>query len=59
MQTPNYQTAKKLYAAIPPNITQIDKAGAWGASCEEIDALAPKFTFTFGPVGDALNLTIP
>lgn len=59
MQTPDYQTAKKLYAAISPNITQIDKAGAWGAPCEDIDALAPEFTFTFGPVGGALNLTIP
>ncbi|KAK9414795.1 putative Peptidase A1 domain-containing protein [Seiridium unicorne] len=59
MQTPDYQTAKKLYAAISPNITQIDKAGAWGAPCEEIDAIAPEFTFTFGPVGGALNVTIP
>ncbi|KAI4592707.1 hypothetical protein KJ359_010466 [Pestalotiopsis sp. 9143b] len=59
MQTPNYATAKKLYAAISPNITQIDAAGAWGLPCDEIDAVAPELTFTFGPVGGALNLTIP
>ncbi|KAF3000410.1 hypothetical protein E8E14_002612 [Neopestalotiopsis sp. 37M] len=59
MQTPNYAIAKKLYAAISPNITQIDEAGAWGVACDQIDALAPEFTFTFGPLGGALNLTIP
>lgn len=31
MQTPSYAVAKQLYAQISPKITQIDKAGAWGA----------------------------
>ncbi|KAH8674021.1 aspartic peptidase domain-containing protein [Xylariales sp. PMI_506] len=59
LQTPDYATAKKLYAAISPNITQIDKAGAWGLPCDQIEAIAPEFTFTLGPAGSALNLTVP
>ncbi|KAI0125320.1 pregnancy-associated glycoprotein 2 precursor [Xylariales sp. AK1849] len=59
LQTPDYKTAKELYAAISPKITQIDKAGAWGMPCSEIDAIAPELTFTLGPPGGALNLTVP
>jgi cathepsin D len=31
MQTPSHAVAKNLYAQISSEITQIDKAGAWGA----------------------------
>lgn len=59
MQTPDYATAKKLYAAISPKITQIDSAGAWGAACDTLDSVAPDITFRLGPAGKAINLTIP
>ncbi|ROV90430.1 hypothetical protein VSDG_08451 [Cytospora chrysosperma] len=59
MQTPDYDTAKNIYAQISPNITQIDVAGAWGAPCEEMENIAPDLTFTLGTDEKALNLTIP
>lgn len=59
MQTPDYGTAKYIYAQISPNITQIDPAGAWGAPCDQMDDIAPDLTFTLGAPGKALNLTIP
>lgn len=59
MQTPDYDTAKNIYAQISPNITQIDPAGAWGAPCEELENIAPDLTFTLGSADKALNLTIP
>lgn len=60
MQTPDYETAKNIYAQISPNITQIDPAGAWGAPCDELDSIAPDLTFTLGgSAAGALNVTIP
>lgn len=60
MQTPDYETARNIYAQISPNITQIDPAGAWGAPCAELDAVAPDLTFTLGgSTANALNVTIP
>lgn len=59
MQTPDYDTAKNIYAQISPNITQIDPAGAWGAPCEELENIAPDLTFTLGTNKKSLNLTIP
>lgn len=59
MQTPDYATAENLYAQISPNITQIDPAGAWGAPCDELDAIAPDLTFTLGTTAAAVNVTIP
>lgn len=65
MQTPDYETAKNMYAQISPNITQIDAAGAWGAPCAELEAVAPDLTFTLGGAAGAtassgaLNVTIP
>lgn len=59
MQTPDYATAEILYAQISPNITQIDPAGAWGAPCDELDAVAPDLTFTLGTTAAAVNVTIP
>lgn len=61
MQTPDYQTAANLYAQISANITQIDAAGAWGAPCDELDAVAPELTFTLGKSAaqGAVNVTIP
>ncbi|KAL2275555.1 hypothetical protein FJTKL_01945 [Diaporthe vaccinii] len=59
MQTPDFQTARNIYAQISPNITQIDPAGAWGAPCDQIDSIAPDLTFTLGNQSEALNVTIP
>ncbi|KUI66223.1 Gastricsin [Cytospora mali] len=59
MQTPDYATAKNIYAQISPKITQIDVAGAWGAPCAEMEKFAPDLTFTFGNSSLALNVTIP
>ncbi|KAG6362651.1 hypothetical protein INS49_007743 [Diaporthe citri] len=59
MQTPDFDTAKAIYAQISPNITQIDPAGAWGAPCGQLDSIAPDLTFTLGNQTEALNLTIP
>lgn len=61
--TPDYESARDIYADISPKIVQIDPAGAWGAPCEELDAVAVDITITVGPgVGpDAqkTNLTMP
>lgn len=59
MQTPDYETAKNIYAQISSNITQIDPAGAWGAPCDELEAVAPDLTFTMGTVDSPVNVTIP
>lgn len=59
MQTPDFLTAKSIYAAISPDITQIDPAGAWGAPCDQMESIAPDLTFTLGNTAEALNLTIP
>ncbi|KAJ0120769.1 hypothetical protein J7T55_015502 [Diaporthe amygdali] len=59
MQTPDYATAKNIYAQISPNITQIDAAGAWGAPCDELEGFAPDLTFTLGTTAKSLNFTIP
>lgn len=59
MQTPDFATARSIYAQISPNITQIDPAGAWGAPCDQIDDIAPDLMFTLGNQAEALNLTIP
>lgn len=55
MQTPDFQTAANIYAQISDKIKQIDPAGAWGAPCDELDAVAPDLTFTLG----GLNVTVP
>lgn len=59
MQTPDYQTAANIYAQISSNITLIDPAGAWGAPCDELEAVAPDLTFTLGSSATAVNVTIP
>ncbi|KAK9419731.1 putative Peptidase A1 domain-containing protein [Seiridium unicorne] len=41
IQTPDYQTALDIYAAISPEIVQIDKVGAWGAPCVTMERLQP------------------
>lgn len=60
MMTPDYQTAANVYAQISANITQIDAGGAWGAPCDELEAVAPELTFTLGNTArTAVNVTIP
>jgi cathepsin D len=59
MQTPDFGTAKELYAQISPLIYQIDPAGAWGAPCAVLDAVATPLTFTLGTADTAANFTIP
>lgn len=59
IQTPDFATAQKLYAAISPLITQIDPAGAWGAPCNVLFTVWTDMTFRLGPEGTAQDLTIP
>ncbi|KAF9875070.1 hypothetical protein CkaCkLH20_07336 [Colletotrichum karsti] len=59
LQTPDYQTAKDIYAAISSDITQIDELGVWGAPCDVVEKLEPELTFTIGSGSQALNLTVP
>lgn len=59
LQTPDYQTAKDIYAAISEDITQIDPLGVWGAPCDKVEALEPELTFTLGFREQAVNLTVP
>lgn len=59
IQTPNHAVAKAIYAEISPNITQIDRAGAWGTTCKLMASIAPDLTFSLGTGAEALNLTIP
>ncbi|KAH6892936.1 aspartic peptidase domain-containing protein [Thelonectria olida] len=57
--TPDYQTAKDLYAAISPEIKQLDALGTWGADCDVMEKLAPELTFTVGAGDKLVNLTMP
>ncbi|KAK5655070.1 hypothetical protein OQA88_5969 [Cercophora sp. LCS_1] len=57
--TPNNGTAAALYAAISPDIRQIDPAGAWGASCDVMDGIKDDVHFTIGLGDQAKNLTLP
>ncbi|KAF0324544.1 hypothetical protein GQ607_008248 [Colletotrichum asianum] len=59
LQAPDYQTAKDIYAAISPEITQIDPLGAWGAPCDVVEKLDPELTFTLGFGAQAVNVTVP
>lgn len=60
IQAPSYSAARDIYAQISPRITQIDPAGAWGAPCADLDAVAADLTFTFGPAGGGqMNVTMP
>ena len=42
---PDEATARKLYAAVSPDIRQIDPNGAWGAPCDVMQKLQPNLTF--------------
>jgi hypothetical protein len=42
---PDEATAKALYAAVSPDIRQIDSKGAWGASCDVMKTLQPELNF--------------
>lgn len=59
IQTPNYQTAKDIYAAISPEIKQLDKLGVWGAPCDVMEKLDPELTFTVGTGDQTVNMTLP
>ncbi|KAF7550731.1 hypothetical protein G7Z17_g5499 [Cylindrodendrum hubeiense] len=59
IMTPDYQTAKDMYAAISPEIKQLDKLGVWGADCDVMEKLAPELTFTVGAGDNLVNLTMP
>lgn len=59
IQTPDFQTAKDIYAVISPEIKQIDKKGTWGASCDVMEALSPSLTFTVGSGDKTINMTVP
>ncbi|RAL04865.1 pepsin-like aspartic protease [Aspergillus ibericus CBS 121593] len=56
LQTPDQQTAEEIYRQISPYITQIDPAGAWGAPCPILDAVATDVTFAIGGNGPPLIL---
>ncbi|KAH8657972.1 aspartic peptidase domain-containing protein [Xylariales sp. PMI_506] len=58
----DFATTQNIYAQISPEITQIDPAGAWGAPCDKLNAVAPDITFTLtsGDSGTGqLNVTLP
>ncbi|GKZ32789.1 hypothetical protein AbraIFM66950_002413 [Aspergillus brasiliensis] len=57
LQTPDQESAEDLYRQISPFITQIDSAGAWGAPCPLLDAVAPELTFTIST--DDQTITLP
>ncbi|KAK8045840.1 aspartic peptidase domain-containing protein [Apiospora saccharicola] len=59
IQTPDNATAARTYAQISPDITQIDPAGAWGAPCDSLNAMAPHITFTLGSGAWTANVTMP
>ncbi|KAK7424618.1 hypothetical protein QQZ08_008501 [Neonectria magnoliae] len=59
IMTPDYQTAKDIYAAISPEIKQLDALGVWGAPCSVMEKLAPELTFTVGAGDKLVNLTMP
>ncbi|KAI0600929.1 aspartic peptidase domain-containing protein [Biscogniauxia sp. FL1348] len=60
IQTPDYDTARALYARVSPAIRQIDPAGAWGAACDEVEHAATDFTFALRDAGGAqVNVTLP
>ncbi|OJJ67017.1 hypothetical protein ASPBRDRAFT_59421 [Aspergillus brasiliensis CBS 101740] len=56
LQTPDQQSAEDLYRQISPFITQIDSAGAWGAPCPLLNAVAPELTFTISTDGQTITL---
>lgn len=59
LMTPDLPTATDLYAQISPDIYMLDDLGSWGANCSILDAVAVEFTFTVGPPGGELNITLP
>ncbi|OKL58608.1 hypothetical protein UA08_06098 [Talaromyces atroroseus] len=59
LQTPDKISAEDIYAQISPLITQIDPAGAWGAPCAVLDAVAPKLTFVISSGEMDYYLTVP
>ncbi|KAL3475781.1 aspartic peptidase domain-containing protein [Aspergillus californicus] len=59
LQTPDNNSAIDIYAQISPLITQIDPAGAWGAPCEILDAIAPEIKFAIGSGSGSFNMTLP
>ncbi|KAJ5594213.1 uncharacterized protein N7459_000421 [Penicillium hispanicum] len=59
LQAPDQQSAADIYRQISPRIKQIDAAGAWGAPCSVLDAVAPVLTFTVGRESQSFNLTLP
>ncbi|KAF4448283.1 Pepsin B [Fusarium austroafricanum] len=59
IQTPDFQTAKNMYATISPEIKPLDKLGVWGAPCDVVKKLEPELTFTIGSGDKLVNLTMP
>lgn len=60
IMTPDYETARDIYAQISPKIYQIDSVGTWGALCSDMEEITPDLTFLFGYDGTTqLNVTIP
>ncbi|CAK42664.1 hypothetical protein M747DRAFT_233967 [Aspergillus niger ATCC 13496] len=57
LQIPDKELTEDLYRQILPFITMIDSAGAWGAPCPLLDAVAPELTFTIGT--DSQSITLP
>ena len=56
--TPDYQTAKDIYAKISPEIKLLDKLGSWGAPCDVMEKLSPELTFTIGSGDKTVNITM-
>ncbi|RDK37109.1 hypothetical protein M752DRAFT_259169 [Aspergillus phoenicis ATCC 13157] len=60
LQIPDKELTEDLYRQILPFITMIDSAGAWGAPCPLLDAVAPELTFTIGTDSqNSQSITLP
>ncbi|KAL4912864.1 aspartic peptidase domain-containing protein [Aspergillus aurantiobrunneus] len=58
IQPPTKEATAALYKQISPKIKQIDPAGAWGAPCETLDAIAPSLKFIVGHGSQKFTLVI-
>ncbi|KAK0725489.1 aspartic peptidase domain-containing protein [Lasiosphaeris hirsuta] len=48
IMTPDFETARDIYAKISGEIRPIDELGSWGAACSTLDRMARDVTFVVG-----------
>ncbi|KAH8671615.1 aspartic peptidase domain-containing protein [Xylariales sp. PMI_506] len=59
MLAPSNETTADIYSQISSEIRPLDDFGTWGAPCDIVDSISVDVTFTVGPPGQQLNLTVP